>query len=165
VTALLRFLRIGAIVLGALLVALQLVPYGRDHDNPAVTADAPWDTEEGRRLARTACYDCHSNETHWPWYSHVAPMSWLVQRDVDRGRAVLNFSEWDREQEAAGDLPDAVEDGSMPPGNYILLHPDAKLSGAEKAALIAALEALEEARDEEGRDGPVDRGGSNRGRG
>ena len=72
--------RVGALVLGALLLALQLVPYGRDHSNPPVTADAPWPTPEGRHLAVAACYDCHSNRTKWPLYSSVAPMSWLVQR-------------------------------------------------------------------------------------
>ncbi|HJV08531.1 MAG TPA: heme-binding domain-containing protein, partial [Acidimicrobiales bacterium] len=85
-------LRIGAIVVGALLLALQLVPYGRDHTNPPVTAGTSWPTAEGRRLAGAACYDCHSNETKWPIYSFVAPMSWLVQRDVDEGRRKLNFS-------------------------------------------------------------------------
>ena len=139
--------------LGALLVALQLVPYGRDHDNPPVVRDAPWPTPEGRRLAVAACYDCHSNETKWPLYSHVAPMSWLVQRDVENGRRELNFSAWDGD---ADDAADAVEDGSMPPRNYTLLHPDARLSDDERAALIRELEALE---------GDEDRSGSNRGRG
>jgi hypothetical protein len=147
-------LRTGALVLGALLLALQLVPYGRDHDNPPVVRDAPWPTPEGRRLAVAACYDCHSNETKWPLYSYVAPMSWLVQRDVENGRRELNFSTGDVD---ADDAADAVEDGSMPPRNYTLLHPDARLSAQEKAALIRELEAFEE-RDE-------DRSGSNRGRG
>lgn len=147
--------RVGALVLGALLLALQLVPYGRDHSNPSVIRDAPWPTAEGRRLAVAACYDCHSNQTKWPWYSHVAPMSWLVQRDVERGRAELNFSAWDGD---ADDAADAVEDGSMPPRNYTLLHPDARLSAEEKAALLRELEPLEDAGDE-------DRSGSNRGRG
>jgi Haem-binding domain len=148
--------RIGALVLGALFVALQLVPYGRDHSNPPVTRDAPWPTAEGRRLAVSACYDCHSNQTKWPWYSHVAPMSWLVQRDVERGRAELNFSNWDGD---ADDAADAVEDGSMPPRNYTFLHPDARLSAEEKATLLRDLGALEEQEDDEGRSG------TNRGRG
>lgn len=147
--------RVGALVLGALLLALQLVPYGRDHSNPPVTADAPWPTPEGRRLAVAACYDCHSNQTKWPPYSYVAPMSWLVQRDVENGRRELNFSAWDGD---ADDAADAVEDGSMPPRNYTLLHPDARLSPEQKAALIRELEALEEAGEE-------DHSGSNRGRG
>ena len=147
--------RVGALVLGALLLALQLVPYGRDHSNPPVTADAPWPTPEGRRLAVAACYDCHSNQTKWPLYSYVAPMSWLVQRDVENGRRELNFSAWDGD---ADDAADAVEDGSMPPRNYTFLHPEARLSPEERAALIRELEALEEAGEE-------DRSGSHRGRG
>lgn len=148
--------RIGALVLGALFVALQLVPYGRDHSNPPVTRDTPWPTAEGRRLAVSACYGCHSNQTKWPWYSNVAPMSWLVQRDVERGRAELNFSDWDGD---ADDAADAVEDRSMPPRNYTLLHPDARLSAEERATLLRELEALEE------QDDGGDRSGSNRGRG
>ena len=148
-----RFVRTAALVLGAVVLALQLVPYGRDHSNPPVTRDAPWATPEGRRLAVAACYDCHSNETRWPLYSQVAPMSWLVQRDVENGRRELNFSTWDGD---ADDLADAVEDGDMPPRNYTFLHPDARLSAEEKAALIRELEALE---------GDADRSGSNRGPG
>lgn len=130
------------------------MPYGRDHDNAAVVADAPWSSPDARRLAVAACYDCHSNETQWPWYSNVAPMSWLVQRDVDQGRDELNFSEWPAHDD---DLADAVEDGAMPPRNYTLLHPDARLSDAEKATLIAALRQLES--EAEGQ-----RRGPNRGR-
>ena len=148
-------LRVGALGLAALLLAIQLVPYGRDHDNPPVTRDAPWPTPEGRRLAVAACYDCHSNETKWPLYSHVAPMSWLVQRDVENGRRELNFSNWDGD---ADDAAESVADGSMPPRNYTLLHPDARLSDEEKAALIRELEAMEDAGNE-------DRSGSNRGPG
>ena len=143
----LRALKLSAAVLGGLLVGVQLVPYGRDHDNPAVTRDAPWPSAEARRLAVAACYDCHSNETDWPWYSNVAPMSWLVQRDVDRGREAVNFSTWDRRQDEDGDdLAEAVADGSMPPRNYLLLHADARLSPEEEAALRAALDALPETR-------------------
>ena len=156
-----RFLRVGALALGALLVALQLVPYGRDHSNPPVVRDAPWASPEGRRLAVAACYDCHSNETKWPLYSHVAPMSWLVERDVEQGRRELNFSDWGGDNDV-DDLAEVVAEGSMPPRNYRLMHPDARLSDVEKAALIQALEALEEG-DDGG--GDPDRSGPNRGRG
>lgn len=155
----LRTLRVGAFGLGALLVAIQFVPYGRDHDNPPVVQDAPWSTPEGRRLAVGACFDCHSNETRWPPYSHVAPMSWLVQRDVENGRRELNFSEWGRDDNS-DDLAEAVSSGSMPPRNYRLLHPEARLSESEKAAIVRELELLEE---EDG--GDRDRSGSNRGPG
>ena len=150
-----RLLHVGGLCLGALLVALQLVPYGRDHTNPPVARDAPWSTPEGRRLAVSACYDCHSNQTRWPLYSHVAPMSWLVQRDVENGRRELNFSDWDGDNDV-DDLAEVVGEGSMPPRNYRLLHPDARLSESEKAALIRELQALAD----DG--GDRDRRGSNR---
>lgn len=92
--------RIGLGVLGAL-VAIQLVPYGREHANPPVTGEPAWDAPATRTLAKQACFDCHSNETEWPAYATIAPASWLVQRDVNEGRAVLNFSEWPRPQEEA----------------------------------------------------------------
>ena len=79
-------------VLGLLLI--QLVPYGRDHTNPRVIAEPTWDSAKTRATAVIACFDCHSNETKWPWYSNIAPMSWLVQRDVDEGREHMNLSEW-----------------------------------------------------------------------
>ena len=135
------------------LVLLQLVPVGRDHDNPPVTADAPWSSAAAQRLARQACYDCHSNETAWPWYSNVAPVSWLIADDVEAGRLALNFSAWPRDEHQMGDAVDMVEDGEMPPQQYRLMHPAARLSAEEKRRLIEALEALDE------------RTGSNRGRG
>jgi hypothetical protein len=131
------------VVLGTvgLLLVLQLVPYGRDHDNPAVSAEPPWVDDRTRDLAVSACFDCHSNQTDWPWYSHVAPVSWLLQRDVDDGRAVLNFSEWDREQKEADDAAEVVVESEMPPSRYLPLHPDARLSQAEKADLARGLAA------------------------
>jgi hypothetical protein len=125
---------------------LQLVPYGWRHPNPPSTGAPPWPSAEVQALARAACYDCHSNETEWPWYSYVAPMSWLVRYDVERGREASNFSTWDDESDAS-DGAEAVEDGSMPPDRYVRLHPGARLSAEERQALIAALEALE---DEDG---------------
>jgi hypothetical protein len=133
-----RVLKIGALVAGGLFLLIQLVPYGRDHDNRPVTAEPDWGSPAALRLARAACYDCHSNETEWPWYSNVAPMSWFVQHDVDEGRDALNFSEWDGEQEL-DDLVEVVEEGEMPPLSYRILHAGARLSGAERALLIDAL--------------------------
>jgi mono/diheme cytochrome c family protein len=130
--------------LGALLLfgLIQLVPYGRDHSNPPVTGEPKWDSAVTRALAARACFDCHSNETTWPWYSNVAPVSWLVQSDVDGGRETLNFSEWNRLQEAEpGEIEEVIRGGSMPPWYYTLQHSDAKLSRAEKDALIQGLDA------------------------
>lgn len=128
------------VVIGLLLVA-QLVPYGRDHANPPVLAEPTWNTSTTRALAERACFDCHSNETRWPWYSHVAPMSWLVQHDVDEGRAVLNFSEWNRGNSEAGESADTVREREMPPRSYLLVHPEARMSEAEREQLARGLEA------------------------
>jgi hypothetical protein len=115
---------IGGLVGGAavLLLAAQLVPYGRDHSNPRVVAEPTWDSARTRELARRACFDCHSNETRWPWYSHVAPVSWLIQRDVTEGWRVVNFSEWTRPSEEAAESSETVREGSMPPRTYLLTH-------------------------------------------
>ncbi len=121
---------------------LQLVPYGWKHSNPPVTGAATWPSAEAERLARAACYDCHSNETEWPPYSYVAPMSWLVRDDVDRGRDALNFSTGGNDD--AHDAAEEVEDRSMPPDRYVRLHPDARLSAAERQVLIDALEAMDD---------------------
>lgn len=126
------------------LAAMQLVPYGWAHPNPPVVEDAPWSSPEARRLAEVACYSCHSNETDWPVYSYVAPMSWLVRNDVENGREELNFSEWDRDDGEADDGAETVVDGSMPPWRFTLVHPDAKLSDREAQTLLTALAALEE---------------------
>jgi mono/diheme cytochrome c family protein len=121
------------------LVAIQLVPYGRDHVNPPTTSEPTWDSPATRALAKQACFDCHSNETEWPAYSHVAPASWLVQHDVNEGRAVLNFSEWHRPQEEATESADEVTEGGMPPAMYRLLHAHARLSTADRDRLARGL--------------------------
>ena len=127
-----------AVALGGL-VLIQAVPYGRAHDNPAVVAEPAWDTAQSRELAVVACFDCHSNETEWRWYSNVAPISWLVQHDVDEGRQILNFSEWNRRQEA-DEAAETVREGSMPPRTYLLTHPEARLGDADLAALADGLD-------------------------
>jgi Haem-binding domain len=130
------------VVLGALALAIQLVPYGWRHPNPPVVDDAPWPSAETRDLAVRACYDCHSNETRWPVYSYVAPMSWLVRRDVETGRDAFNFSNWEDDDNEADDAVEEIVEGSMPPTRYTLIHRDANLDDAEMAALIDALEQL-----------------------
>lgn len=128
---------LGGLVLFAL---LQLVPYGHEHSNPPVVGEPQWDSPQTRDLAVRGCFDCHSNETHWPWYSNIAPVSWLVQRDVVEGRRRLNFSEWNRAQRAAREIGEAVSEGEMPPWFYLPLHPSARLTTAEKQALVAGLQ-------------------------
>lgn len=132
--------RLGIAVL-ALLAAVQLVPYGRNHLNPPATAEPRWNAQETRALARQACFDCHSNETQWPLYAHVAPVSWLVYNDVVDGRSALNFSEWNRPQREAKDAIDVLREREMPPASYRLAHSHARLTAADRERLARGLAA------------------------
>ena len=130
------------LVAGVVLFGLiQLIPYGHSHPNPPVTAEPRWDSPRTRALAKTACFDCHSNLTDWRWYTNIAPVSWLTYRDVIDGRAALNFTEWDKPQDGAGDAAEAVAGGSMPPWFYVIVHPNARLSSTEKNDLMRGLAA------------------------
>lgn len=124
-----------------LVALMQLVPYGRAHSNPPVVAEPAWDSPRTRELAKRACFDCHSNETTWPWYANVAPFSWVLERDVEVGRSVLNFSEWTRPYHLASEAEPTVLRRDMPPRNYRLLHGDAHLSHDEKVELAQGLRA------------------------
>ena len=128
-----------AVVAGFLLI--QLVPYGRAHDNPPVTKAAVL-PPAAQRVMAGSCGDCHSNLTTWPWYANVAPVSWLVQHDVDEGRDHLDFSQWDRPQPGLDEVVEQIASGSMPPSKYTILHPGASLSASEKATLIAGMRTL-----------------------
>ena len=131
-----------AVVIGvALAIMIQFVPYGRDHSNPDVSNEPVWPDERTRELAVGACFDCHSNETVWPWYSHVAPMSWLLASDVFGGRERLNFSEWQNDDQALG-AAESIEEGEMPPFPYMMMHSAARLSGDEKVELAEGLRAI-----------------------
>lgn len=135
-----RFWSRAALALLAVLVAIQLVPYGRSHANPPVLGEPAWDSPETRTLTERACFDCHSNQVKWPVYSHVAPVSWLVQRDVEDARAELNFSEWTRPQDEADEAGEKVREGEMPLKIYTLMHAHARLTPAEREQLAAGLE-------------------------
>jgi cytochrome c551/c552 len=128
---------IGLLVL--FFVALQLIPL--DRSNPTVTREAKWDSPQTKALAQRACYDCHSNETVWPWYSYVAPSSILIAHDVEEGRGRLNFSAWDQGSPEVDDIEREISRGSMPPSYYVMMHPNAGLSDAEKQQLISGLQA------------------------
>ncbi len=122
------------VVAGFLLI--QLVPYGRDHTNPSVTGEPPWDSAVTRDLDVRACFDCHSNVTVWPWYSNVAPISWRLQNHVDEGRQKLNVSEWGTRRQEVEHAARLVREGEMPPWDYLILHPEARLSDADTQALL-----------------------------
>lgn len=129
-----------AVLLGILLL-IQVVPYGRDHTNPPVIAEPVWDSPQTRAYFFRACADCHSNETVWPWYSNIAPFSWLVMRDVLEGRQKFNISEWGVRENEGEESARLVERGEMPPAIYLPLHPQARLSPEEKQAFIQGLQA------------------------
>jgi len=123
-------------------IVIQLIPYGRVHSAGPVRREPAWDRPETRALLARACFDCHSNQTVWPWYSAVAPVSWLLQNDVDDGRRHVNFSEWDRLQRGLRGVRNDVMGGKMPPWYYLPLHPRARLSDAEKENLLQGLAAI-----------------------
>jgi hypothetical protein len=135
-----------------LLLIIQLVP----NELPAVVDTNPGDiiqsgivSEEVASLLKVSCYNCHSNETEYPWYSYVAPSSWLVARDVRLARAELNFSEWVEmdmldQLAALDDITDEVKSGEMPMGIYTLIHPSAKLDERQRDLIITwAEEAMD----------------------
>lgn len=132
-----RWCKRAAVLLAVFLVVGQLVRPART--NPPVTAevDAP---EDIRVVLRRACYDCHSNATRWPWYAHVAPISWLVAHDVDEGRGEVNFSTWDayparKRAKKMKELIEVLEEDEMPPWYYVVMHPEAGLTDGDRAAL------------------------------
>jgi hypothetical protein len=124
------------IVLG-LLVLIQLVPV--DRNNPPSSAPLAGPAELVAVLDQS-CYDCHSNNTRWPWYSYVAPVSWLVASDVEEGRKHLNFSEWAgldraRQIKKVDEIREETSEGEMPLGIYLTLHGDAKLTAEDLATI------------------------------
>lgn len=146
-----RIALIALAVAAAVFLLLQFLPVGGTGDNPPPVAEPDWDSDQTRALAERACFDCHSNQTGWPWYAAAAPVSWLVRGDVAEGRAHLNFSDWNQSHadhehgsHTPQELVEAVRDGAMPPAAYLLLHPAARLSAAEREALIAGLMATAE---------------------
>jgi cytochrome c551/c552 len=132
------YLKIIVAVLIVAFIGIQFIPVERS--NPPVTGeiDAPPRVKE---ILMRSCYDCHSNETVWPWYSYIAPASWLLEKDVNEGRDELNFSEWKgydekKKQKKFKETREEVKEGEMPQWYYIIMHPEAKLSDADKQALF-----------------------------
>lgn len=122
------------IILIVALVVIQFIPVSKT--NPPVTGEinAP---ESVMKVFKTSCYDCHSNEVVWPWYSRVAPVSWLVAYDVNEARDHFNFSEWSSDsaedrQDNREEIWEEVEEGHMPLWYYVIMHPEAKLSAEDK---------------------------------
>ncbi len=134
-----------------LAVVIQFIPYGKNHDNPKVMAEPNWDSPKTKEIFMTACGDCHSNETKWPWYSNIAPLSWSIYHHVEEGREHFNVSMWGHQKKNEGeDAAEEVEEGEMPLKSYLLAHPEARLSDADKKLLIDGLKkTFGEKREEE----------------
>ena len=133
------FVKWAALVFCVAFIVIQVVPVNRA--NPPVQGDFRGSAEVVSVLRR-ACYDCHSNETVWPWYSRIAPVSWLIAHDVHEGRAALNFSTWDqlsaeKQAEALKESWEEIAEGKMPTWYYVVIHPEAKLSANDQSVLRA----------------------------
>jgi hypothetical protein len=133
------------IALGAAALAAQLITVERV--NPPAASGLPLAAPaQIEALLSRACYDCHSNRTRWPWYARIAPVSWLVARDVELGRKELNFSEWgsyypQTRRRKLQWIVRVLRERSMPPWAYRLMHPGARLTGAERAMLDLWIES------------------------
>ena len=135
--------------MGTAFAAVQLIPVGARSNPPvnaALTIEANMKLpQDVRKIFDKSCRNCHSNTTEWPWYSRIAPMSWLVARDVTRARKIINLSEWSAQagrtpQSAIGVLTAAcsgIQSGRMPLPHYVMLHPEARLTAEEKAAFCS----------------------------
>lgn len=137
-----KVLKTGMLSLLGTFILIQFVPYGIDRNNPQVVAEPQWDSKTTQQLFNRACSDCHSNNTKWPWYSNIAPISWIISNHVEEGRKHFNVSMWGVQKKNEGeDAAEEVEEGEMPIFGYDIAHPEARLSNKEKLLLINGLKA------------------------
>ncbi len=134
----------GGIAIVILAILIQFVPYGRNHTNPPVIKEPAWDSPQTQVLFQRACADCHSNNTNWPWYTNIAPVSWMIQHHVEDGRSTLNLSECgvprtDEENEDSEEISEVILEGEMPLPQYTAIHAEARLTAAERQALAQGL--------------------------
>ncbi|MFY0600380.1 MAG: heme-binding domain-containing protein [Cyclobacteriaceae bacterium] len=139
-----KIVKYAIIALVAILILIQLFP----GEKPETSQENPGDIHNEvlidplvSDILKKACYDCHSNETKYPWYASVAPVSWLVIHDVEEGRGELNFSEWatfsaKRKNHKLEEIAEEVEEGEMPMKIYTFTHEEARLSEEETEKLI-----------------------------
>lgn len=160
-----KLIGVGVIVL---LLGIQLVPTAAPGNPPAETeVTVPDDV---MLVLRQSCYDCHSHETQWPWYSNVAPAKWLVRHDVSEARRNLNFSAWNRydanrRAHKWEEVVEQLESGHMPLWYYLALHADARPSDADRQILMAYARGQAEAEAASGGDEGAERGSGAAGEG
>ena len=137
-------------IAGAIVVVFALAQFANPtRTNPPVVQDMLANIVPPPHVAtllHAACYDCHSNETKWPWYAHIVPASLLVAGDVNEGRRHLNLSEWAaddpiRAAKKLDRMSEEIDYHEMPPGKYTLLHADARLRDADRKELTGWLDA------------------------
>ncbi len=134
------------LIIGVLAILLIIQFFRTDKTNPQLNAETDFRKveqvpEEIAVLIEKACYDCHSNETVYPWYAGIAPFSWIIKSHVTEGRENMNFSEWAKYQPGKrghflDECSEVIEKGEMPLKQYTLLHPVAKFNTEEKAILV-----------------------------
>jgi len=134
---------VGVVIVG--FIILQVISAGSINakfaaaGNPPVTYTIKWNSPETEKLARAACFDCHSNETRSMWYSNIAPVSWLVNKDINEGRQKLNFSTGSHIE--GDEMIEQIQRGKMSPSIYLPMHPEANLTAEQKQQLIDGLQA------------------------
>lgn len=134
------------IILGIIAIIVILQFFRIDKTNPEVVAENDFITivqpnENIKTMLKTSCYDCHSNETNYPWYTNIAPLSWWIKHHIDEGREELNFSEWGtfkvkRQKHKLEECFELIEENEMPKNSYLITHGDAKLTPEQKEELI-----------------------------
>lgn len=128
------------------IILIQLIPI--DHENPQTKQNEEIVIpDDVRHIVEKSCYDCHSNKTVWPWYSEIAPVSWIVANHVKEGREELNFSEWKtysekRKNYKLKEILEKIEEDEMPLPSYLWLHKEANLTNSQKELLIKWAESL-----------------------
>lgn len=139
-----KIIRVSAVILAVAFAVIQFIPVPLPEtvtDNPSDIIQNGSVSEEVAIILKTSCYDCHSSQTRYPWYSYVAPVSWLVKHDVEEGRDELNFSEWTsypkrKALKKLDEISEMVDEGEMPLPIYTLIHRNASLSKEQKDLII-----------------------------
>lgn len=124
-----------------LFLLIQLIPFGHTRTNPPTVSEPRWASPQARTLVKEHCFQCHSNETNWTWYSNIAPGSWLIAFDVIEGRQHFNFSNWSQKPGELDEMVSAIRSGDMPPAQYWIVHPNARMNTQQKQDLIQALKS------------------------